>query len=203
MRPIETGSTYVPTGRYATKDALEEHEAQPHLTTDTVAEAVDAHEAESDPHPGYATDTALTTHAATSHGVTDHGALSGLADDDHTQYAKKAGDTFTGAANFNGGMKIGSAGTLWLSEVVYQFSVDPGSVAANTTAVMSIPEGLSGGPATILTTDDIEYRRGLQGPLLWQGTVSAAGAINLRVRNVDSSAWDQGSTVFEFIVRKR
>lgn len=29
--------------------------------------------------------------------VTDHGALSGLSDDDHPQYAKKAGDTFTGA----------------------------------------------------------------------------------------------------------
>jgi hypothetical protein len=31
----------------------------------------------------------------TSVGVTDHGLLTGLLDDDHTQYAKKAGDTFT------------------------------------------------------------------------------------------------------------
>lgn len=31
-------------------------------------------------------------------GVTDHGALSGLGDDDHPQYAKKAGDTFTAGA---------------------------------------------------------------------------------------------------------
>ncbi len=30
-------------------------------------------------------------------GVTDHGALTGLGDDDHPQYAKKAGDTFSGA----------------------------------------------------------------------------------------------------------
>jgi hypothetical protein len=29
-------------------------------------------------------------------GIEDHGALGGLADDDHPQYAKKAGDTFTG-----------------------------------------------------------------------------------------------------------
>ena len=33
---------------------------------------------------------------ADSAGVTDHGALTGLADDDHTQYVKKAGDTMTG-----------------------------------------------------------------------------------------------------------
>jgi hypothetical protein len=31
--------------------------------------------------------------------VTDHGALTGLADDDHPHYAKKAGDTFTGNIN--------------------------------------------------------------------------------------------------------
>ena len=33
-------------------------------------------------------------------GVTDHGALTGLGDDDHAQYAKLAGDTFTGEVDF-------------------------------------------------------------------------------------------------------
>ncbi len=38
----------------------------------------------------------VPTWAAAGGGVTDHGALTGLGDDDHTQYALLAGDTFTG-----------------------------------------------------------------------------------------------------------
>jgi hypothetical protein len=34
----------------------------------------------------------------------DHGALAGLGDDDHPQYAKKAGDTFTGHVGFDAGI---------------------------------------------------------------------------------------------------
>jgi hypothetical protein len=51
------------------------------------ANPVIAHEAASDPHPGYATDGDLSAHAATPHGgVSDHGGLTGLADDDHPAY---------------------------------------------------------------------------------------------------------------------
>lgn len=47
-------------------------------------------------------------------GVTDHGALTGLGDDDHPQYAKKAGDTFTGAivgttASFSGNVQVNTS----------------------------------------------------------------------------------------------
>lgn len=41
----------------------------------------------------------LPVWSAPTTGVTDHGALTGLADDDHTQYALLAGDEFTGNIN--------------------------------------------------------------------------------------------------------
>jgi sugar lactone lactonase YvrE len=39
-------------------------------------------------------------------GVTDHGALTGLSDDDHPQYAKLAGETFTGVHDFGGATSV-------------------------------------------------------------------------------------------------
>jgi len=39
-------------------------------------------------------------------GVTDHGALTGLSDDDHPQYAKLAGETFTGVHDFGGATSL-------------------------------------------------------------------------------------------------
>lgn len=42
----------------------------------------------------------------TGGGVTDHGALTGLADDDHPQYVKKAGDQMTGNLEVGDGTKV-------------------------------------------------------------------------------------------------
>jgi hypothetical protein len=39
-------------------------------------------------------------------GVTDHGALTGLSDDDHPQYAKLAGDTYSGVHDFGGATSV-------------------------------------------------------------------------------------------------
>lgn len=48
--------------------------------------------------------------------LTDHGALGGLADDDHPQYALSAGDTYTGTHTFSG--TLAATGTLTASSTL-------------------------------------------------------------------------------------
>ncbi len=61
-------------------------------------------------------------------GVTDHGALSGLGDDDHPQYAKKAGDVFC----YNGSNNVGATAiNKYLDDaylIQYGASGNPGNV---------------------------------------------------------------------------
>lgn len=65
---------------------------------------------------GLATDAELTTHEATSHGVTDHGVLTGLADDDHSQYALDSDlTTHAGAADPHSGYLTPAEHTSGLS----------------------------------------------------------------------------------------
>jgi hypothetical protein len=56
------------------------------------ADPVTAHAAAADPHTGYRLESADHTHATTGlqAGTIDHGALTGLIDDDHTQYMQEA-----------------------------------------------------------------------------------------------------------------
>lgn len=77
----------------------------------TVPTAISNHEAAADPHTGYQKESEkgvangyasldatgkVPTAQLPAMGASDHGALTGLADDDHPQYVKKAGDTMSG-----------------------------------------------------------------------------------------------------------
>lgn len=81
---------------------------------------VTAHEAAGDPHTGYRLESADHTHASTGlqAGTIDHGVLTGLTDNDHSQYilgtlADAAGDLLlASAADTWGRLAIGGNGTV-------------------------------------------------------------------------------------------
>lgn len=96
-------------------------------------------------------------------GVTDHGALTGLSDDDHPQYALVAGDTFTGPINFTGT----SANDVRIQKVATQ--------------TLSIEHGDGGGYGDLKCHDVIVETNGLYG---WDGVAyidQSSGVIRHRV----------------------
>ena len=81
-----------------------------------LAEIVDAsqtHEGAADPHTGYRLETADHTHASSGAqaGTIDHGAITGLTDDDHTQYRKETDRIHIGGFSKEGNLSTGT-GTI-------------------------------------------------------------------------------------------
>lgn len=67
--------------------------------------------------------------------LTDHGALGGLGDDDHPQYALSAGDTYTGTHTFSGTLvasgTLNASGTLQRNGSTARMLVDAQSIRAS------------------------------------------------------------------------
>lgn len=105
--------------------------------------------------------------------LTDHGTLSGLADDDHPQYALSAGDTYTGTHTFSGTLAatgaltasstltasgtLNASGTLQRNGATARMLVDAQSVRASSNLTTSTTATLvTGATVTLsLTSGDV------------------------------------------------
>ena len=111
-------------------------------------------------------------------GTLDHGlALTGLTDDDHTQYYKKAGDTLSGTV---------SGTPTWASSqaITLSTAAQPNVTALGTLTGLII-SGVQGGSASSLLVSSSQPIMG------WQETDAAA----------DNGVWDSGATGEQFQFR--
>lgn len=159
-------------------------------------------------------------------GVTDHGALTGLADDDHTQYAllagRATGQTLTGGTASSDNLKLRSTSNATKGDVVIQ---DQGGNiivgGAETTTEIRFMEGASGGtnytalkapsaqaanvtytlPTAAPTSDGQVLSGNTGGTLSWtDNTVapSIASPANITVDqdNYNPTNWSTAGTIF-------
>lgn len=107
--------------------------------------------------------------------VTDHGNLSGLTDDDHTQYSLSAGDTYTGVHDFGG------ATSLEVPNAAGDVTCDAsGEIAVDTTnKQLGVYEGAN--------EVAIPLRH------IFQGTIDLSGAYDV---DSDVWLWDLDSTTY-------
>jgi hypothetical protein len=109
----------------------------------TAAGALSGHVASGDPHTGYRLESADHSHASTGAqgGTVDHGALTGLSDDDHPQYATNAEFDDHSARHEDGGADEISLAALSGTPAALQAHLDDTSAAHAASAIGFTPNG--------------------------------------------------------------
>jgi hypothetical protein len=144
-------------GTWASPTVDATHSGSTHAATQAAAEAtaaaaLSAHEGLADPHAGYRLESADHTHATTGlqGGTVDHGALTGLADDDHPQYATNAEFDDHSARHEDGGAdQISIAGLAGTSDELAAHLAD--AADAHDASAVSIAD--AGGDFTATTVE--------------------------------------------------